>query len=687
VSALARRRRVYVAPRRGLQRRLRTVAVRVPVGEGPAIAIGVGLVIALSAFVAKGGLQLDRMTYTEIGLMLAGTALCAAGLLWPRVSGRQGLGTVVAFAALTVVTVVALTWSLTPGDTWLDGDRMLAYLAVLAGGVALGRIAPRRASAVVQGVALGSTAIAGYALLAKVFPGVLDADDTFARLQPPFAYWNSVGLAAGLGIPPVMWLSARRSGHAAGNALAWPALGVLIVCLLLSYSRGALLSVGLGLALWFAVVPLRLRALLTLLGVLVVTLPVVAWAFAQDGLTTDNAPLALREDAGFALGAMLLLMLVALTVAGLASGFLAAVRPPTDRTRRRASQVLAFALLCVPAAAILALSNAPGGISGQVSKAWKQATDPNIAAPTNSPNRLTATSSVRARYYREAIKLYETSPVIGVGPGAYAKLRLRFRTDPSSIQHAHGYVPQMLADLGWLGMGLSLVVLVAWLLAASRAVGVRRSARGSPWDAERVSLATLAVVVVVFGLHSSIDWTWFVPGNAVVALLCAGYVASCAAPGVLRPAPAPRPDRARLAVAAVMGLFALAFAWAALQPVRSQNAEAAAFDRLDQGQLPQAASIAGIAHARDPLAINPLFDVAAIDTARGDRAGAQAALERAIELEPATAETWRRLGAFRLNVLHQPKAALKAYQTAWYLDPSLRSTTDVVIASRAVTGG
>ena len=30
-----------------------------------------------------------------------------------------------------VLTVVALTWSLTPGDTWVDGTRMLAYLAVL----------------------------------------------------------------------------------------------------------------------------------------------------------------------------------------------------------------------------------------------------------------------------------------------------------------------------------------------------------------------------------------------------------------------------------------------------------------------------------------------------------------------------------------------------------------------------
>ena len=32
--------------------------------------------------------------------------------------------------------------------------------------------------------------------------------------------------------------------------------------------------------------------------------------------------------------------------------------------------------------------------------------------------------------------------------------------------------------------------------------------------------------MIVFGVHSAIDWTWYVPGNAVPALLCAGFVAS-----------------------------------------------------------------------------------------------------------------------------------------------------------------
>ena len=96
-------------------------------------------------------------------------------------------------------------------------------------------------------------------MLTKVFPGALNPDEIYARLREPFGYWNAVGLTAALGVPGCLWLGARRSGHAALNALAYPALGLLLVTILLAYSRGALLAAGVGAAFWFAVVPLRLR--------------------------------------------------------------------------------------------------------------------------------------------------------------------------------------------------------------------------------------------------------------------------------------------------------------------------------------------------------------------------------------------------------------------------------------------
>ena len=45
------------------------------------------------------------------------------------------------------------------------------------------------------------------------------------------------------------------------------------------------------------------------------------------------------------------------------------------------------------------------------------------------------------------------------------------------------------------------------------------------YSAERVGLLTLVCVVATFGIHSFVDWTWYVPGVACAALLCAGWLA------------------------------------------------------------------------------------------------------------------------------------------------------------------
>jgi hypothetical protein len=481
VSSLAGSRRAYVSPRRRVERLARRVAV--PAGVlRPALIAGIALTIVLCTFVAQGGTNLDRTTWTEVFLMLGGAALCAAAVAWPRPVPRPAYGAplVAAFGLLALFTTLSITWSLTPSDSWLESSRTFAYLAALAAGVTLGRLVPRQWSALIYAMAIAAVVICTWSLLTKVFPAWLAPDEPYARLRPPFGYWNSVGLAAALGIMPLVWLAARRSGHAAVNAFAWPGLAILTVTLLFSYSRGALLAIGLGLALWLALVPLRLRALVVLGAVLAVTLPIVAWAFAQDGLTEDGAPLAVRVDAGQAFGALLLLLASTLAIAGLAIGFLGAQRPPGERVRRRASRFLISALVTAPAVAILLLANAPGGITGQVSKAWEKATNPVAETPSNTPGRLAATSSVRSRYWREALKLHADSPWLGNGAGSFGELRLRYRTDRSTSRHAHGYVVQTLADLGWAGLAASLLAAVAWLAAAARAVGVHRRIRGLP---------------------------------------------------------------------------------------------------------------------------------------------------------------------------------------------------------------
>jgi hypothetical protein len=767
-------------------RRPHTRTVTVPwFGAGAWMSLSVALVIVLSAVVARGGVRLEPTTDVEIGLMLAGAgAVIAACVVRRPATPLYGAWAVLAFALLAVFTALSIIWSLAPADSWLEANRTFAYLATLAGGVALARLFPERWADLLYGVLIGTVAVCAWALLTKVFPGAFAADEVYARLRLPFEYWNSVGLMSAIAVPALLWLAARRSGSEVVNAFAWPLLGLVIVSMMLSYSRGSLAALGLGLAVWFAAVPLRLRAVAALIASAVLATPVVIWAFAQDGLTMDHAPMAARADAGHELGTLLLLLTTVLLLAGLAVGFFTATRPPSEERRQQVGRYLLGGLALVPVVILLALSAAPGGISGQTSDAWTKLTDPHAATPANTPDRLTATSSVRARYWREAIKIHANSELVGTGAGSFATIRTRYRQDGDiTVRHAHGYVVQTLSDLGWVGLGISLLAVFAWLWAAARALGARPRDRGLKFDAERVGLWTMAVIALIFGLHSAIDWTWFVPGNVVPALLCAGWVVgrgplrarlaeeaahthswpastlaaahaavsadtptdaptgswpvfgrperketpetaptataiaptaeqrAATPPGgwparpaaeqrhatgthfVLPPPPRTRAERLRaaappplrLAVALLVAALALFACWTAYQPVRSVHAGDKALDRLDQGAYEPAAAIAQIAVNRNPLSVDALFDLAAIQQARGQTPEALDALEKAVNVEPASAEAWRRLGHLRLDVLSQPRKAMQDFQAAYYLDPqNKQSWSDLLQAEQAI---
>ena len=312
-------------------------------------------------------------------------------------------------------------------------------------------------------------------------------------------------------------------------------------------------------------------------------------------------------------------------------------------------------------------------------------------------------------------------------------MRDRFRTGTLFVRHAHGYVPQTLADLGWAGLALSLLLLGLWVWAVLRVVGLRPRDRDLPWDAERAGTATLVAVALVFGVSSLVDWTWFVPANAVTGLIAAGWViarpplidrlradALAAAPltaaraaraarpagplwGTPEPEPAmadvagpgalPAAERRRrlsalpwaaLGAASLVLAFAAAAAWTAFQPVRSVHAGDAAIDRLEHGGLDAAASIAAIAHERNPLSPEPLWELAYIEQQRGRLANAGDALEEAVRIQPASAEAWRRLGRFQLSTLNQPTEAVNSFRAAYFLDPrNPASTSDFIEASRA----
>ncbi|HET6509458.1 MAG TPA: O-antigen ligase family protein [Baekduia sp.] len=674
---------------------------RAPRRPGPELLFGAALTAALTAVALRGGggLSLNSTTKVEMALDVVGGLLAVLAALAAGVRRLWGGITIALFAALAILTAVSITWAVQPSDALLEANRTFSYLMVFAGAAILARTVGAWWSGLLGAIVATTTLISLWAVLTKVFPGALASEETYARLREPFDYWNAVGLTAALGVPGALWLGARRTGHGAVNALAYPIVGVQILTVMLAYSRGSLLAVAVGCAFWFLVVPLRLRGVAVLAVGAVGALAVTGWVFAQDTLTKDGVPLDERATSGHELGVAVLAMILVLLAIGLAMVFAAARQAPSRGARRRAGAVILVGVALLPVAVVVALAMSTKGLGGSITDGWKSLTDPHDQTTVlNDPSRLTSVGSVRAKYWNESIKIFRAHPLKGVGAGGYETARLRYRTDNLAVRHAHGYVVQTAADMGLLGLLVSGLLLMAWIGATGRTLGWRVPWLSRPgpkvaYGPEHVAMATLATTVLVFGVHSFIDWTWFVPGTAVIALVAAGWVAArgplhepAAEPRLLRERialGARRPERVAAAVAGLaLGLLA---AWVAWQPERSVDADNAALAVVDKDPA-KALAYTKTAQDRNPLSIDPLLTRAVVENTAKHPDRAREALVEAVRLQPSNPQTWEYLSRFTAEQDRDPVLALRLLGPALYLDPkSPTGAQDYLEALRLAT--
>jgi hypothetical protein len=486
--------------------------------------IGSGL--AAIAFAGGSGFELSSVTWLEIGSVVVGGALLAIAILRARAGRLDGGLTLLLFAALAVLCALSITWSVAPERSWESANLTVAYVALFAAGLALARLRPDAVPVVLRGILLAAAAVIVYALITRVWPS-LSRDEEIARLGAPYGYWNALGTTAALVVPPALWLGSRRAGHQPISALAYPLLSLATVVLFLSYSRGALIMGGIGALLWIAFVPLRLRSI-TLLGVsLAGAAPVIVWALRQDAFTKNGVSMRVREAVATEFGLFLLATVIVTLGAGLAIGFRVARRAPSPLARLRMGTAATVVACVIPIVLCVVLANSDRGLGGTISAGYESLTSISKTTP-RGPGRLLSASSSRGSYWHEAKEVFLDHYFKGSGADTFGITRLRYRkpTDRTVPQHAHGYLHQTAADLGIAGLAISLALVIAWLVASRRATGVlyRRGRRVRQFTPERVGLVALALSALVFGLHSAVDWVWYVPGPAAMAMVAAGFV-------------------------------------------------------------------------------------------------------------------------------------------------------------------
>ncbi|MHB8658443.1 MAG: O-antigen ligase family protein [Solirubrobacteraceae bacterium] len=652
--------------------------------------------LAVLAFVTAGGVDLAPNSWAEIALVVIGATAAGSVVLLGAGGPRWGMGTVGLFLALSVLTAGSIGWSVVPDSSWVEAGRTLSYLAAFAAAAALARVWPARWRALIGGVTLFAVLLSAYALLVKVVPGALDPHDTLGRLKAPFDYWNATGLLAALALPGCLWVGSRRTPGRVLRALSLPASAVCIAVVVLSYSRSAVLAAVAGVAVWLLWVPLRLRSAAILLIGGIAGAIISLWALSTPALTHDKQALGARISEGRWFGVVLLVVLAATAVAGLAGARRVDRVILGPQTRRRAGKLLIILLALVPVAGLAALASSSRGLAGEVSHVWSALTGTNQIVGDN-PGRLVELGSSRPLYWREGISVGEHHPLLGVGALGFGTARTRYTSSRLIVAHAHSYLVQTFADFGILGLLVSLGLLGCWGAACRRSLarpdqlGSQPSDVGEELAEQRAGLYTLLAIVVAYGVQSAIDWTWFFPGVTVPALLCAGWLAGRGP--VLRPI-GRRVQRVTLARApgravVLTALLAatLVGAWAIWQPLRSADADSAAVDAAGRGASGTAIADARAAAAEDPVAVSPLWNLSAFFTALGDRRAALAELNQAISLQPENPETWRALGYWYLQQ-GEPRHAVAPLIRARRLDGGDVATIEALgQAQQAVAGG
>lgn len=540
-----------------------------------------------------------------------GAGALASLVLLAAVRGVPGgLASVAPLFLLAAWSGLTIAWSWLPDRSWDYANRTLLY-ALFA---TLGLWFAGRARLLALGLAAIVFAVVAWSLLGKVLPPVYDYGglDVTARLRGPVGLWNQLALVADFGLVLAVWRRGR-----AGAILAFASA----VALLLTYSRGGLLTAAVVLAVWLVVSDERVEGGVLLLAAAVPAACVVGIAFVLPGVTSDGQAGSIRWRDGLIFGALLLAGAAATLV-------LERVLPRPADTRRLRWTVGGVVAAGVIAALVLLVVH--GFDSGAVG---------------NTQGRITSTSSnFRFVWWHQAWRGVHLHPLVGIGAGSFELLNKLYRAIYlDSTTEPHNLPLQFLVETGLVGLVLLAVALAALL-------------RGS-LHRQGPELA-LALLLPAYLLHSLVDIDWDFVAVSAPAFLAAGALVG-------------RPAERRVgafALVAASGCALLVFATFLLPWLGGRWA--------DQGLIaspPRAVALANRARSVNPLLVEPFWDKA--QAAIG--VNPQRAFDfyvAAVHKQPHNPETWLFAGRYAYSV--------GCWYQAWYylnryteLDPKAQASS------------
>ena len=629
--------------------------------DGPRVAAwALGFAPVLYLGLRGGGY--DLVVRSEVGLaawwiVLLGAAI---GVLPLQRIGRLGWIAIALVGAFALWTGVAAAWSESAEQTIAELGRLASYLGFLV----LGLCVVRRDSVrpLVTGVGAAFGVLSVLAVLSRLEPSLFPSNQVAeffpgsqARLSYPLNYANGTGEFLAIGISLLLMI-ATGARTLAGRALGAAALPVAVLGVVLTASRGGVLTAIVAIVAFYALAPDRLRKLLT--GLVAATGSALAIAALLDraavrnGLSTPQAVTQRHQLTG-------LLIVVCAAVAAAQVGLdLAARRVTRPRAlrigRRQAGWLTVGAVIAALAVAIAA------GLPHQLAHQWHEfkQTDVTGVVSGNVYSRLSTTSgSHRYQYWVAAVHAFESKPLIGIGPGTFQVYWAQHGSLYESIRNAHSLYLETLAETGVLGGALIIAFLLVLLVA-----GVARALRARA--PARTVLAGATASLAAFCTAAGFDWVWQLAAVALVALLLGVAILASEPDRVVAPSSGARRwmPRALLAALAVLATVAIGIPFGATAALRSSQADVRA------GNLSAALGAAATAQRLEPFAASPRLERALILERSGDLRDARAAITQASARESTDWSIWLVRARIDAESGHEAAAA-RDYRRAHALNP------------------
>jgi O-Antigen ligase len=605
--------------------------------------VGAATLAALVFGGASGVSGIVRVGGPAVVLLALAVALFALGRLPLPALGREGWALVAVLLLLTAWSGVSIVWSIVPDRSWDVFNKTFVFAAFLGLGIVLAGVARDAAARVGALVlALGISAVFVWALLAKAIPALDAGGDRVARLRVPIDYWNALALLADAGLGLALWVGVGRGRPAlrvAGALLAYAST----LALLLTLSRAGLAAGFVVVLLSLALSQQRVGAGVLLVAGAVPAAAVGGWAFTRPALVEDGAPHADRVSDGAIFAVLAVLGALVVVAAALMSRRLRVAERDWRLPGSRPKVGAGIAAAVAAGALVVAVVSSRHDISGSCSQV------------VNQPSRITSlNTNNRWCWWTEAWKVFVHKVPLGAGAGSFEVARKRYRKNAGSVVEPHSVPMQELSDGGVVGLLLFLALVGAGGLVCVRAV-LRIE---GPERAAGIALVTLPAAYLV---HALVDYDWdfiAVTGPTMLAL----GVLSGAGRKQVRPARGNPLLVAACAVVAVTLLASFAF------PRLSERSGRAALGALDDGNYTAAKHDAEHARSLDPLAVDPLWTLAAV-AARQDRdTEAVRRYVQAVELQPENPDTWYALGMYEYQVVGDNCLAYRYLNNAYTLD-------------------